>query len=143
MSRLLIISLACLILAGMANGVMDTLQFHYAGSPFERMSEQAQRYWNPRISWENKYARNEEGKLLQPTRPSFPGSTTVFSFLTDGWHLMKFLYQGLLRLAIVLAACAALRTWILRVPWWAALIAWIALAAIQAAGFHITYTIIF
>lgn len=138
-----IIIVSLLVMAGMANGVMDTLQFHYAGSGFERMSEQAQRYWNPGISWENKYTRNAEGQLLQPLRPAFLGSTTVFSFLTDGWHLMKFLYQGLLRLAIVLAACAALRTWKIRAPWWGIALAWIVLAGIQAAGFHFTYTIIF
>lgn len=140
MKRLLIISLACLVLAGMANGVMDTLQFHFAR---QRVISQESLYWNPTKSWVLKYKLNEEGKPLQPLRAAFPGSTTALSFLTDGWHLMKFLYHGLLRLAMVLMMAAALRTWKIRAPWWGIALAWIVLAGIQAAGFHFTYTIIF
>lgn len=138
MKKEIIFIALCLVLAGMANGVMDTLQFHFQA---QQVIDQESLYWNPAKSWVLKYKLNEEGKPLQPLRAAFPGSTTVFSFLTDGWHLMKFFYHGFLRLALVLVGCAALSTWGVKVPWYGVVGAWIVLAGVQAAGFHLTYTI--
>jgi hypothetical protein len=140
MTRFILPAIICLILAGAANGVMDTLQFHFTS---QHVISRESLYWNPAKSWVLKYELNEEGKPLQPLRAAFPGSTTVFSFLTDGWHLMKFLYHGFLRLALILVSCAALFTWRIEVPWYGVVGAWIVLAGVQALGFHFTYTIIF
>lgn len=139
MRNKLIIACACLILAGTANGVMDTLQFHF---PTQRVISQESTYWNPATSWTMKY-KHVDGELLKPLRPAFFLSTTALVFLTDGWHLMKFFYHGFLRLALVLVGCAALSTWGIKVPWYGVVGAWIVLAGVQAAGFHFTYTIIF
>ena len=74
-------------LAGVAEAHMDTLQFHFHRSKFSYFKNQ--QYWNPNISWKNKY------KLGDPRYGAlFPGSTTIFVFLTDGWHIMKF-YRNL------------------------------------------------
>jgi hypothetical protein len=132
---------ALIALAGAANGVMDTLQFHYDR---QTVFAQNDRYWNPAISWQNKYAQATPWELAKPLRPKFPGSITVFVAITDGWHLMKFIYQGALRTAIVLLFAAAVKLrWarLYRLAFWLA--AWLALAALQSAGFHVTYTIIF
>ena len=70
-------------LAGVAEAHMDTLQFHFYRSRFSSFNHS---FWNPEISWKNKY------KLNDPRYgPRFPGSTTIFVFVTDAWHLMKFL----------------------------------------------------
>lgn len=60
--------------AGCFEGVMDGLQFHY---------DKPDQFWNPDISWQNKYkGRNpDNGK-------TFAGK--YFIAATDGWHLMKF-----------------------------------------------------
>lgn len=69
-------------LAGIAEAHMDTLQFHFYRSRFNSFNHA---FWNPEISWKNKY------KLRDPRYGAkFPGSTTIFVFITDGWHLMKF-----------------------------------------------------
>jgi hypothetical protein len=136
------LALACILFAGIANGTMDKLQFHFGKSRLAKVENQ--QYWNPQISWENKWSKTAEGKLAQPLRPAFPGSTTVFVWLTDGWHLMKFLYHGFARLALVLSL--SLPYVILKgkaAPWWAYPAAWLVLAGLQAVGFHITYTLIF
>ncbi len=76
------ITLILLLLSGVFEGVMDTLQFHY--SRFQKRHKKAKdKFWNPEYSWLNKY--NSQMK------PLFIGSTTVFCWLTDGWHLFKFL----------------------------------------------------
>jgi hypothetical protein len=76
-------ALVC-ILSGVANGIMDTATFHYNAS---RMVYWNPEYWNPALSWCNKWAGCQAGY------ERFPLSSTVLVSLTDGWHLMKLLYS--------------------------------------------------
>lgn len=71
-------------LAGAFMGTMDTLSFHYSISIFSTFSERWQKFWNPDLSWKNKY---KEGDPEQG--PKFKWSTTALVGLTDGWHLMQ------------------------------------------------------
>ncbi len=70
---------------------MDTLQHHYDTSIFKKLGDKyydfGAQFWDPRISWVNKYITNNDGILEY--KPKFFGSTTFLVFLTDGWHLMK------------------------------------------------------
>ncbi len=75
------LSLLLVFISGMFEGVMDTLNFHY--KRFEKKHNAKDKYWNPEYSWLNKYDSQ--------MKPKFIGSTTVFVFVTDGWHLMKWL----------------------------------------------------
>lgn len=72
-SRWLILSLSlfCFALAGAMNAVMDTLDHHFTTSIFLGLNDQ---WWNPAISWHNKYDY------------SFPFNITQIS---DGWHFFK------------------------------------------------------
>lgn len=69
-----ILPAALIFVAGGFEGAMDGLQFHY---------DKPNQFWNPDISWTNKYKNNDvaQGK-------TFAGKYMVFT--TDGWHLMKF-----------------------------------------------------
>lgn len=131
---MIILSVLAFGLAGLFNGVMDTLQFHYESSIFPRGSL----FWNPAISWRNKYKNGDSSQ-----GPRFPGSTTIFVFLTDGWHLMKTLNLGFYRLALVFTGAAFWQ--FSEAPWqnaasWA--VVWIGLIFVHSAGFHLTYSII-
>lgn len=69
--------------AGMAEGYSDVLNFHYY--KFQKLHPNANaNYWNPSISWVNKYDN------VQERTENFPLSTTALVWLTDGWHLSKF-----------------------------------------------------
>ncbi len=46
-----------------------------------------QRFWDKKIAWRNKW-KNGDPKQGE----AFPLSSMMFSFLTDGWHVMKFLW---------------------------------------------------
>lgn len=74
-----IVSMA--IIAGSAKAIMDTLQFHYHSSVFNRTGWA--KYWNPQHSWRNKY------KDTDWLEPKFPLSTTVLVWTTDAWHLFQ------------------------------------------------------
>ncbi len=70
----LFVLLACLCNAG-----MDSLKHSYETSFAKNWSEQ---YWNPAISWLNKYG------------------TKLPDALTDGWHLLKMLMLGFMMIAM-------------------------------------------
>lgn len=132
-----IVILTIILLSGMANGTMDTLQFHHPQSIFREASD----YWNPSESWKMKYVRDEEGNPVQPLKPAYFGSTTFLVWTTDGWHLVKTIFFALLRTALVLAAASAWRLHrnkIINLAAWVGV--WIGLAMVQAVGFHATYS---
>ena len=79
-----IASIACFGIAGLCEAIMDTLQFHYESSIFYCFKKKY--FWDPKISWYNKYKNKDP-----LAGPRFPGSTTLFVGLTDGWHFFKLL----------------------------------------------------
>ena len=72
--------LTCMFLAGAANGINQDLLFHY--SEFERTFPGADpQFWNPELSWRNKYMNGDPSQ-----GEAFPGSSTIFVGVTDGYH---------------------------------------------------------
>lgn len=132
----IVISCLLLFLAGAANGVMDALQFHYAQTPFDPDDQ----FWNPKISWENKWAKDQQGELQRPLRPRFFGASTFLVFLTDAWHLFQMIMFTAFHAAVIVALSSCKR---LGKGWWN-VAAWIGiyllLHTIQSVGFHIIYT---
>lgn len=74
--------------AGFFSGTADMLAHKYHISTFPRGGERFlwgnEQYWNPAISWENKYL-----DWPNDTAPAFPLSKSALVWLTDGWHLMN------------------------------------------------------
>lgn len=93
--KTIIIVLICWALAAVCNAVMDVIAFKFKRSIFGNLNEN---YWNPSKSWRNKYKDKMAYK-----GPAFIGSTTVFSFLTDAWHLFQFLSNSFLALSVSFA----------------------------------------
>jgi len=92
-----ILAALCLYWAGVCNGMMDATQFHYSKTVFADKTRHSQQFWDPSISWKNKY-RNLDPKQGE----AFPLASTALVFLTDGWHLFKFgMLKGFI-LAVVL-----------------------------------------
>lgn len=132
--KTIIIVVGLLMLAGACNGVMDALQFHYSKTGFSEES----RFWNPKVSWENKWKGGDP-----KNGPAFFLSTSALVFLTDGWHLFKFLFLGLVRAAFVvlLAQLYPIRfKQEFKFLFWAGI--WGALSWVQAFGFYIFYSLI-
>lgn len=115
-TKILLIVLA-LGLAAMSNAVMDTLVFRYEISVFPKSPDKllglGEDYYNPQKSWRAKYALDSEGDLIAGApkwyyfglytpmyKEAFPYSTTIFAFLTDGWHFAQFLMLSFFQLAL-------------------------------------------
>lgn len=140
-----ILYIALLFISGAANGIMDDLQFHYRDTVFSKLKNE--RFWNPAISWTNKYAHDKEGKIIKPLRPKYWGSTSYFVFTTDAWHLFKFIQQNALRLLMAFLFVEWLK-WDSgrqdeKKTWWGSIIfTWALITFVQQIGFFITYNLL-
>ena len=77
------VSLSCMVLAGGFDGFNEVLDFDYPA--FKRAFPNANdQFWNPDISWQNKW---QDGN--PDLGRKFPGSTTIFVWTTDGYHLTR------------------------------------------------------
>jgi len=87
--------LVLLIIAGISNAIMDTLQFRYSRSIFAKFKNQ--QWWNPTLSWRNKW---KNGDYLQGEK--FWGSSRWFVRFTDAWHFFQGMMYTCLFLVVVL-----------------------------------------
>ena len=82
MILLTILGLLFVSASSIAEAIMDKIQFHYDKSIYSQ-DKYKQTFWNPTKSWVNKWKED-----LKTER--FLGSSTIFVFTTDAWHLFKF-----------------------------------------------------
>lgn len=78
---LFIISLILVGFSAISEAVMDKINFHFDKSIF--FDKKNKLFWNPNESWKNKWKEDLKTE-------KFPGSSTIFVFTTDAWHLFKF-----------------------------------------------------
>ena len=88
------ISILLMIFAGICNSVMDVLKTRFYKSVF--LGKKPATWIDPSISWPNKW---KNGDKSQGER--FLGSSTVFVWVTDLWHLAKMLMLVGIAFAIV------------------------------------------
>lgn len=88
------ISLILILIAACYNAIMDVLDFKFDTSVFSSCKNQS--WVNPSISWKNKW---KNGDPAQGER--FFGSSTFLVFVTDLWHLSKFMMLLLIMCAVV------------------------------------------
>ena len=83
-----------LILAAICNAVMDVLSTRYYVSIFGNFKNK--QFWDWNISWRNKWQWGDKAN-----GEKFFLSSSMLSFMTDGWHLAKALMIVFISLAIV------------------------------------------
>jgi hypothetical protein len=82
------------MISAIAKAAMDKINFHFYDSVFTSWKH---KFWNKEYSWQNKY------KECSPELgEKFPFSSTILVFLTDGWHLMQFIFLNSLFIAFFL-----------------------------------------
>jgi len=94
--------IALLFISFSAYAVMWTLQFRFSESIFRNLNKN---YWNPAFSWMNKWSVSKSLKeyIENPNSGKgerFPGSSTIFVWLTDAFHLFQFIFLNSLILAL-------------------------------------------
>ena len=117
-----IISIVLMIFAGICNSVMDVLKTRYNTSLFAKWKHQ--NWLKPSLSWRNKWKDGDSKK-----GEKFPGSSTVFVWITDFWHLAKMLMLVSIAFSIVFYSPI--------VKWW---IDWFILYCAFTIPFEIFYS---
>lgn len=84
------------MISAIAKAGMDKINFHFYESIFSKFSH---RFWNSEYSWQNKW-RDGNPDLGE----DYPFSSTLFVFLTDGWHLLQFIFLNSFFVALFLIA---------------------------------------
>lgn len=107
-----ILSLLLIVLIALVmNAAMDAISHHYKTSFAAKAKES---FWNPAISWKNKYELDKDGELIldekgKPIRRmlvdftllSIPIKLRYPSALSDAWHGLK----SLMLLFLIFAIC--------------------------------------
>jgi len=87
-------SIIFIILASACNAIMDVLSTRYYVSIFSKFNNR--QFWNWEISHTNKWQWGDKAN-----GEKFFLSSTMLSFLTDGWHLFKFIMIVCISCAII------------------------------------------
>ena len=131
---------AAMFVSGMIEGTNEAMMFHYKYGFKNRFPEASDKFWNPAISWKNKY------KNFDPTQgPAFIGSTDVLVAFTDGYHLLRvsrvFIDMGAMTYCV--NKNHSDKTKYRFVNWKTIAQDFLVLSAIRTIGFHVTYSWMF
>ena len=79
------VSVILFIVAGFFNSIMDTIRYRWNKSYFSSIkNEKLKEFCDPTLSQGRKYKHGNPAN-----GPAFCGSTTIFVWVTDLWHLVK------------------------------------------------------
>ena len=88
------ITLILILIAAICMAVQDKIAHHFEKSVFSKLNPL---FWNPNESWRNKYKNGDPSQ-----GPKFLGSTSIFAWTTDAWHLFKTLSWTAIEAAVAL-----------------------------------------
>lgn len=121
-------------ISGASDGVSQTLAFHY--QYFENdFPDAPQSYWNPDSSWYNKWANGDPNQ-----GEAFPGSSTMFVWTTDGYHLFRTISKTSLVSGICFGTVINVYD---QKKWWVYATDFLLYSVAYSAGFHLTYSLMF
>lgn len=126
------------LMSGMLDGTIESISFHYQSGFKSRFPNANNQFWNPELSWRNKYKNGDPAQ-----GPKFTGSTTVFAFTGDAYHMLRTSKRALDAYTLVyfinedshIKSKKAKRKTMLK--------DFVILTAIRCAGFQITYACLF
>lgn len=95
----LIISILLVIIAGASKGVSDTISHHFSKSIFTNEKIFTKEYWNPTLSWKNKYKERGDSFIYNLIEKL---DNTILVRFTDAWHCFNsMIYWSLLSVIII------------------------------------------
>jgi len=90
----MVLSTLFFVLAACCNALMDTIQFHWY--KFRWRDKVNAQFWNPAISWLNKYIDHDSKKGLK-----YKGWLGWMSNFLDAWHLFKMIMIFFFALSVI------------------------------------------
>ncbi|PBQ33403.1 hypothetical protein CNR22_16995 [Sphingobacteriaceae bacterium] len=129
-----------LFASGLMDGTIESINYHYEDGFKLRFPKARDHFWNPAVSWKNKYKNQDPAQ-----GPKFKGSTNVFVFTTDAYHLLRATSRTLngFTLAFYINQSAREKQLSNKQRWLRIGRDFLVLTAIRTAGFHLTYSVLF
>lgn len=90
----MLISIIFFTFAAICNALMDTLQFHWYKFRWDQKVNP--QYWNPELSWKNKYINGKPKDGLK-----YKGVWGFMANFLDAWHLFKMIMVISLALSVI------------------------------------------
>ncbi len=134
-----LVSGSAMFVSGMLDGTIESISYHYENGFKQRLPNANDQFWNPAVSWKNKYYQNNP-----QMGPKFLGSTTIFACTTDAYHLLRTTKRSIDGANLVYymnKECKSNKTFQKR--WKSEVKDFLILTAIRCAGFHLTYSVLF
>lgn len=137
--RKYLITGSAMFVSGMLDGTIETLQWHYDQGFKPKFPRASQQFWNPAVSWKNKYKDGDPSM-----GPKFYGSTTAFAFTTDAYHLLRTANRAINTVAIAGYANSTYKSKQTKKEKLKTVITdFLILTAIRSAGFTLAYGVMF
>lgn len=126
--------------SGLIDGTIESINYHYEDGFKLRFPKANDHFWNPAVSWKNKYKNHDPMQ-----GPKFAGSTNVFVFTTDAYHFLRATSRTLngFTLAFYINQSAREKQLTNKQRWLRIGRDFLMLTAIRTAGFHLTYSVLF
>lgn len=129
-----------MLVSGMIDGTIESMTWHYEDGFKPRCPNVNDQFWNPAVSWTNKY-KNHDPKQ----GPKFFGSTNLFVYTTDAYHMLRSTARTIngFTLAFYIHKSVHEKEMSPKQRWLRIGRDLLVLTAIRTAGFHMTYSILF
>lgn len=109
MVNLWIVILILFAIAAICKAIMDTVDFRFENSIFNKIkSEQIRLWFNQSEGWKNKYKDRDPAQGR-----AFPGSLTWLVWVTDAWHFFQMIMLTCMQVAVIIPIIV-----IFGFPWW-------------------------
>lgn len=131
---------SAMLLSGMMDGTVESITWHYEDGFKLRCPKANDHFWNPAVSWKNKYKNDDPAQGQK-----FPGSTNLFVFTTDAYHMLRASSRTIdgVTIACYLNESYRERELSRKKKWLRIGADFLILTAIRTAGFHLTYSLMF
>jgi len=124
----------------MLDGTVEGITWHYEEGFKPRCPKANDYFWNPALSWKNKYKNGDPQQ-----GPKFFGSTNAFVYTNDAYHMLRSTSRTINGVAIAYYMNESFREKELskNKKWLRVGMDFVILTAIRTAGFHLTYSLLF
>lgn len=129
-----------MFVSGIIDGTLESITWHYEEGFKPRFPKANDQYWNPARSWKNKYRNHDPAQ-----GPKFSGSTNIFVFTTDAYHMLRTANRTIdgVTLASYVNECRRDNVMERRKKWLRVAGDFLIFSALRTAGFHLTYSVLF
>jgi hypothetical protein len=128
------------LVSGMLDGTIESISYHYDNGFKKRFSKVNDQFWDPSISWTNKYKNNNPA-----LGPKFMGSTDIFVCTTDAYHMLRTTKRALdgFTLACYVNRACSEKPMPKGKRWKSVAKDFLIITAIRCVGFTLTYSLLF